>query len=68
MRGSTAKLFRRQANGVAARTVDALAPGIQAAVDNERLTRARVDELEAWLSLFSGLSFWGRLRWLLRGK
>jgi len=53
-----------------------------AALQNEQLTRQRVDRLErrtdslektagatfASLAEFCGRGFWGRLRWLLRGK
>jgi len=35
-----------------------------AALQNERLTRGRIEVIEALL----GRSLWGRLTWLLRGK
>ena len=35
-----------------------------AALQNEMLTRARVDRLESLL----GRGFWGRLRWLFTGR
>ena len=40
----------------------------EAAINNELLTRARVEALELQFVRFSGRGFWGRLRWLLTGK
>jgi hypothetical protein len=35
----------------------------RAALDNERITRARVDALEAWIAAWTQLTFWQRVRW-----
>ena len=37
---------------------------VEAAIQNELITRRRVDALEG----IRDRSFWGRLRWLLRGQ
>jgi hypothetical protein len=37
---------------------------VEAAIQNELITRRRVDILDAW----QARPFWGRLTWLLRGK
>lgn len=41
---------------------------VTTAIENERLTRARVANLEAWAAVFSHGGFWRRLRWLLVGR
>lgn len=56
--------FRRQANQVANQTVSVVAPAIQAALENEKLTRARVDILE---DVFRR-PFFGRVKWLILGR
>ena len=64
MRGSAAKDFRRQAAKVASKTVETMAPAINAAIGNEKLTRDRVEAVEGLLR--RGLR--GRLLWLLTGR
>ena len=52
-------------------TVEQLAKATQAALQNEQVTRQRVDNIEAGLtrvSVLLGRGFWGRLRWLVMGK
>lgn len=63
MRGSAAKA-RRQIAKEANQAAVALAAPISAALQNEALTRQRVDALEA----FHGRNLLGRLRWLVTGK
>jgi hypothetical protein len=38
------------------------------AYDLDKVTRPRVDQLEAWVYVFSHMSFLRRMRWLLTGK
>ena len=40
----------------------------EAAINNELLTRSRVEALELQFVRFTGRGFWGRLCWLLTGK
>lgn len=48
--------------------LDAQGKDLEGAVVNERLTRQRVQRVEEWLEAFTGLSLWGRLKWLLLGR
>lgn len=41
---------------------------LEAAITNEQTTRQRVDDLEQWAMAFTRLTFWGRLKWLIRGR
>jgi hypothetical protein len=41
---------------------------IRIASGNELVTRERVDALEKWAKTFSGMTLWGRLRWLILGR
>lgn len=72
MRAATARALRRNARDAAQATAEALAPPIQAAIDNEHRTRQRVDALETFRDAVDmkvlARGFWGRLSWLLRGK
>jgi len=52
--------IRSEAN----KAVSAVAPAIQTALQNEQVTRQRVDMIEAVLA--RGL--WGRLKWLCLGR
>lgn len=64
MSGRVMRDFRRQAAKMANKTVEAIAPGIQAALTNEQITRQRVDAVEAVLRR----PLLGRLRWLFLGR
>ena len=57
------KLSRAAFDEMRARRQDAQKMA-EAAVNNELLTRQRVEYLEAMI----GRGFWGRLRWLLLGR
>lgn len=40
----------------------------EVAISNEKLTRERVDAIEAWATKFTRLTLKERLRWLLTGR
>lgn len=68
---STFASFRRQAPKSSLRSVRGVAA---AALDNEQITRQRVEQLETWAQLaslhmanFTQMGFWARLRWLTTG-
>lgn len=53
------------------RQLQAEAEVAQAALNNEELTRARVEAVERGLEFLAGVmgrGFWGRLTWLLCGR
>ena len=52
--------IRSEAN----KAVEAVAPAIQTALQNEQVTRQRVDMIEAVLAR----GFWGRIKWLCLGR
>jgi len=52
----------------ASKAVRAVAPAVNAAISNEQITRERVDRIEAWLRLFTGMGFWRRMKWICTGK
>lgn len=56
--------FRRQAIGVADHVLDQLTPALEAAVQNEQLTRKRVEALEE----LARRPLRGRLEWLFLGR
>ena len=68
MSGARVRDFRKQASKVARQTVDTVAPAINAALENEQVTRGRVDDLESWAQAFSSRTLKERLRWLLLGR
>lgn len=39
-----------------------------AALQNEALTRKRVEMLEQWAQEFTRMGFWRRVRWILVGR
>jgi len=48
-----------------------IAPAVDAALQNEAVTRQRVEALESGLSYLAAVlsrGFWGRLRWLILGR
>jgi hypothetical protein len=66
-----ARIVRREANQAAVRASEALAPDIKVAIQNEYVTRQRVEslekrvaDLEAWAS--GNMSQWDKLKWLFR--
>ena len=61
IRRGRAILQAEEERGIARQTAEA-------AINNELLTRSRVEALELQFVRFSGRGFWGRLRWLLTGK
>lgn len=64
MNGRVAKEHRRTALAGAKMALASARPVLDAALNNEALTRARVDRIEA---LLDG-GFWARLRWLFLGE
>ena len=74
--------FRRQANDVAKAHVSEIAPKVHAALENEQLTRRRVELLEGRVTIlqaahhasagkmekFVRMGFWARVRWLFKGS
>lgn len=67
MNGRQAKVARKITNDAKRQAMDEVAPAINATMGNEKKTRDRVEALEQWAQSFSGLSFVGRLRWLVLG-
>ena len=59
-------------SGLSTAVVRQIKDKAQAALENERGTRERVEHLERWATASSavlfGRGFWGRLRWLVTGK
>jgi len=59
-------------SGLSTAVVRQIKDKAQAALENERSTRERVEHLERWAQAASetlfGRGFWGRLRWLVTGK
>lgn len=64
MNGKLAKAHRKTAQAGALSAVQAVGPALDSIDRNERVTRKRVEELEA----FRGRNLRGRLRWLLTGR
>ena len=64
MSGRSIKAVRRQAS----KAVAAAAPAVNAVLDNERLTRERVEKIEQFLAAFSKMGFWRRVRWMITGR
>ena len=74
--------FRRQADDVAKAHVSEIAPRVTAALENEQLTRRRVERLEGRVTIlqaahhalgarvekFIRMGFWARVRWLFKGS
>lgn len=63
----TVKGFRahkEQTSRATKQAVTAMAPGIEAALVNEQITRSRVEQLEA----LARRGLMGRLRWLVTGR
>lgn len=64
------RMLRKSAQAASQNAARQMAPAVTAALQNEELTRKRVDALEAHAkdvdSMFQR-SFFGRLRWLIRG-
>jgi hypothetical protein len=61
-----ARIVRRQANEAARQATDSLSPAVQAAIQNESLTRERVERLEQRMSRMENLSQWEKLKWLFK--
>ena len=68
MNGRAAKDIRKHSAQVAKATVEAVSPAIQAALQNEAKTRARVDDLEQWAAGLTHMTRRERFRWLLLGR
>lgn len=78
MNGSRAKALRNQAQAGALAALETVKPVLvetygkaQSALGNEKLTRERVEALEAKVTALEGVrarSLRGRLRWLLLGR
>jgi hypothetical protein len=58
----------RSVVGTIAERVDGLEEATQAALRNESITRARVEALEARLTMFESMPLRKRLTWLLVGR
>ena len=58
----------RSVVGTIAERVDGLEEATQAALRNEAITRARVEALEARLTMFESMPLRKRLTWLLVGR
>ncbi len=43
-------------------------PAVDAALQNEQLTRQRVTALEQWAQTFMSRTWWERWRWLVLGR
>lgn len=50
------------------RVFQAVVPSIQSALQNEEVTRQRVDAIEQWLMVWTHLSLLGRVKWILTGN
>lgn len=64
MNGKLAKAHRKTAREGALTAVQAVGPALDTIDRNERVTRKRVDDLEA----FRARNLRGRLRWLFLGR
>lgn len=63
--------LRRRLNAEAAFVTEQVAPSVNAALQNEQVTRQRVERLEGWAAVAEGIltrGFLGRLRWLVTGR
>ena len=63
MSGRIHRILRQSSQVATQNTAKAMAPAVTAALQNEMITRIRVDQIEALLSV----GLWGRLRFLFRG-
>lgn len=68
---SVVKLSGRQARQRLAEqkhaAAEELVKFVKAALQNEQVTRSRVDAIEQWKTGLTNRSLWGRLRWLVTG-
>jgi hypothetical protein len=67
MSGRRSKELRKHTNDVKRGALEAVEPAINASLENERITRQRVDALETWAMKFSQATLWRRWRWLFTG-
>lgn len=71
MSGRIHRMLRKQAGELTQRHAKIIAPTLNAALQNEEITRKRVDALESHAKDVDALlqrSLMGRLRWLLLGR
>jgi hypothetical protein len=54
--------------GVSLAVVREQRKAVEAALHDEQVTRARVDNLEAWARTWHTMGFWRRMRWLVLGR
>lgn len=61
---SPVEAMRQVTTNATRRALEEVAEAVRSTDHNEQVTRARVEGIEAVL----GRGFWGRFKWLLRGK
>ena len=66
MSEKVARLVRREAAQAAKQASDSLSPGVSAALQNEQITRERVERLEQRMSRMENLSWPEKLKWLFK--